>query len=113
VHNLTEGFALSLPIYLALHSRIKAIDWSFLLGAFSQPLGAGVAALWFHLAGNGDMAPGETVYGIMFALTAGIMACVGCTIFAEAMGLTHRRGLCLAFAFLGMGVLGVSSALTA
>ena len=69
IHNITEGFAMALPLFLALGSRSKAILWSSILGGFSQPLGAGVAALWFALAGQTDMAPGERVYGAMFAIT--------------------------------------------
>ncbi|KAI9885510.1 MAG: protein translocase subunit [Watsoniomyces obsoletus] len=69
IHNITEGFAMALPLYLAIGSRWKAMFWSSLLGGFSQPLGAGVAALWFKLAGKGNMAPGEGVYGAMFAIT--------------------------------------------
>lgn len=49
VHNITEGFALALPLYLSLHSRAKAMLWASLLGGISQPLGAGIAALWFTL----------------------------------------------------------------
>nr|POF05935.1 hypothetical protein CFP56_53322 [Quercus suber] len=51
-------------------NRIKAMLISFVLGGLSQPLGAGVAALWFKIAGNGDWAPSEGVYGGMFAVTA-------------------------------------------
>jgi ZIP family zinc transporter len=69
IHNITEGFAMALPLYLALGSRWKAMLWSSLLGGVSQPLGAGVAAIWFKIAGRGDMAPGEGVYGAMFAIT--------------------------------------------
>ncbi|MCJ1478175.1 hypothetical protein MMC13_006851 [Lambiella insularis] len=113
IHNITEGFAMALPLYLALGSRWKAVLWSSLLGGFSQPLGAGVAALWFKLAKHTDMAPGERVYGGMFAVTAGIMASVALQLFSESLGLTHNRNLCIAFAFIGMGILGVSFALTA
>ncbi|EON64358.1 hypothetical protein W97_03589 [Coniosporium apollinis CBS 100218] len=113
IHNITEGFAMALPLYLAINSRWKAMFWSSLLGGASQPLGAGVAALWFRLAGSGDMQPGEGVYGGMFAVTAGIMASVALQLFTEAWDLTHSRNLCMAFAFVGMGILGVSSALTA
>jgi zinc transporter, ZIP family len=42
IHNITEGFALALPLYLAINSRWKAMFWSALLGGISQPLGAGV-----------------------------------------------------------------------
>ncbi|KAF2677888.1 hypothetical protein K458DRAFT_318439 [Lentithecium fluviatile CBS 122367] len=119
IHNITEGFALALPLYLAIHSRWKAMFWSALLGGVSQPLGAGVAALWFKIAkrgageeeGAGE--PGETVYGAMFAVTAGIMAMVSLQLFGESLDLTHSRKLCFVSAFVGMGILGVSSALTA
>lgn len=113
IHNITEGFALALPLYLAIQSRWKAMFWSALLGGFSQPLGAGVAALWFHIAGSGDMQPGEAVYGGMFAVTSGIMTSVALQLFSESLDLTHNRGLCTVFAFVGMGIMGASSALTA
>ncbi len=113
IHNITEGFAMALPLYLAIGSRWKAMFWSSLLGGISQPLGAGAAALWFRLAGKGDMRPGETVYGCMFAVTAGIMASVALQLFSESLGLTHNRNMCITFAFLGMGILSLSFALTA
>lgn len=113
IHNITEGFAMALPLYLAINSRWKAMFWSSLLGGVSQPLGAGIAALWFKAAGKGDMAPGQTVYGCMFAITAGIMASVALQLFSESLALTHNRNLCIAFAFLGMAILGISFALTA
>ncbi|KAK7517276.1 ZIP family zinc transporter [Phyllosticta citriasiana] len=114
IHNITEGFALALPLYLAMNSRWKAMVISTLLGGASQPVGAGVAALWFKIAGHAGIGePGEAVYGGMFAVTAGIMASVALTLFQEAMDLTHSRNLCMVFAFVGMAVLGVSSALTA
>ncbi|KAF2150663.1 Zinc/iron permease [Myriangium duriaei CBS 260.36] len=113
IHNITEGFALALPLYLALQSRWKAMIWAFLLGGCSQPLGAGIAALWFKIAGNTDMAPGERVYGGMFAVTSGIMTSVALSLFGESLDLTHNRNLCMMFAFIGMGIMGISSALTA
>lgn len=113
IHNITEGFAMAMPLFLALGSRTKAILWSSLLGGFSQPLGAGVAALWFALAGQNDMAPGERVYGAMFAITSGIMASVALQLFSQGLDLCHKQGICTLFAFLGMALLGVSFALTA
>lgn len=114
IHNITEGFALALPLYLAINSRWKAMVWSTLLGGVSQPLGAGVAALWFKVAGRGKGGqPGETVYGCMFAITAGIMAMVSLQLLGESLDLTHSRRLCFVSAFAGMGILGLSSALTA
>ena len=113
IHNITEGFAMALPLYLALGSRTKAMFWSSLLGGISQPMGAGVAALWFKVAGKSGRSPDEGIYGGMFAVTAGIMASVALHLLMEGLSLTHNRGLCLTFAFVGMGILGVSKALTA
>jgi ZIP family zinc transporter len=113
IHNITEGFAMALPLYLAINSRAKAMIISAFLGGISQPLGAGIAALWLQTAQKHDMIPGEKVYGGMFAVTAGIMTSVALQLFAESLGLTHSKNLCIAFAFIGMGILGLSNALTA
>ncbi|KAL6247258.1 Zinc transporter [Rhinocladiella similis] len=114
IHNITEGYAMSLPLYLALGSRFKAIVWSSFLGGASQPLGAGIAALWFKVANRTSMgAPTEGVYGGMFAVTAGVMTSVALSLFSESLSLSHNKGTCIAFAFLGMGILGFSFALTA
>ncbi|KAI4155782.1 MAG: hypothetical protein LQ341_000142 [Variospora aurantia] len=113
IHNITEGFAMALPLYLAIGSRWKSMIWSSLLGGASQPFGAGVAALWFKVAGTSDKAPGETIYGCMFAVTGGIMAAVALQLFAESLALNHNRNICMTFAFIGMGILGISFALTA
>jgi zinc transporter, ZIP family len=114
IHNITEGFAMALPLYLALGSRLKAIFWSAFLGGLSQPIGAGVAALWFKLAKGRDGlgSPDEKVYGAMFALTSGVMASVALSLFSESLALSHNKKVCIAFAFLGMGILGISFAMT-
>jgi zinc transporter, ZIP family len=112
VHNITEGFAMALPLYLALGSRIKAMFWASLLGGVSQPLGAGIAAIWFKVAGSEGHKPGEAIYGGMFAVTAGIMVSVALQLFVESLSLNHNRNLCIAFAFFGMAIMGVSNALT-
>lgn len=114
IHNITEGFAMSLPLYLAIGSRGKAIAWSSFLGGVSQPLGAGVAALWFKLANRSSLgAPTEGIYGGMFAVTSGVMTSVALSLFSESLQLSHNKGTCIAFAFLGMAILGFSFALTA
>ena len=113
IHNITEGFALALPLYLALNSRVKSMILASILGGASQPLGAGIAVLWFKVAQSQDMVPSESVYGIMFAITSGIMTSVAFQLFAESLTLTHNKALCLSFAFVGIGILGISNALTA
>ncbi|RYO88829.1 hypothetical protein DL766_009385 [Monosporascus sp. MC13-8B] len=112
VHNISEGFAMALPLYMALHSRPKAIAWSSLLGGLSQPMGAGIAVLWFHLARRTHMTPDAVAYGCLFALTAGIMASVALQLFVESLSLNHNRNLSIFFAFLGMALLGLSNAFT-
>ncbi len=113
IHNITEGFAMALPLYLALGSRFQAMFWSSLLGGFSQPIGAGIAAIWFKLARNTDHTPGFVVYGCMFAVTAGIMASVALALFVESLSVNHNTQLCIASALVGMAILGISTALTA
>jgi zinc transporter, ZIP family len=112
VHNVAEGFAMALPLYMALGSRATAIAWSSVLGGLSQPLGAGLAALWFHFAGrDGGFAVDNVAYACLFAVTAGIMTSVALQLFVESLSLNHNRNLSIAFAFLGMTLLGVSNAL--
>ena len=113
IHNITEGFSLALPLFLALHSRTKALLWSFLLGSVSQPLGAAIAMSWFEIVGRDGQVPGEGAYGCMFAITAGIMTSVALTLLLEAISLSHNRNLCIAFGFTGMAMMGMSNALKA
>lgn len=112
VHNITEGFALALPLYMALRSRVKAILWSFILGGLSQPVGAGIAFAWFKIANRTHMSPDAVVYGCLFAITSGIMVSVALQLFVESLSLSHNQNLSILFAFLGMTLLGLSSAFT-
>lgn len=112
VHNIAEGFAMALPLYMALGSRLKAIAWSSLLGGFSQPMGAGIAWLLFRFFGSGgEVGIDNTAYAILFAATAGIMTSVALQLFVESLSLNHNRNLSIAFAFLGTVLLGVSNAI--
>jgi zinc transporter, ZIP family len=113
VHNIAEGFAMALPLYLALNSRLKAMLWSSLLGGFSQPIGAGLAAIWFKVAKRSHVEVDATAYACLFATTAGIMTSVALQLFVESLSLNHGRNLSIFFAFLGMTLLGVSNALVA
>ncbi|CUS09892.1 unnamed protein product [Tuber aestivum] len=107
IHNITEGFAMSLPLYLALKSRTYAILWASLLGGLSQPLGAGIAALGL-LHGGGKVAGHEWGYGVLFAVTSGIMCSVGLQLFSQAVGLHHGGRVPFVWGFLGMGIVGAS-----
>ncbi|KAI0874793.1 Zinc/iron permease [Hypoxylon argillaceum] len=110
VHNISEGFALALPLYMALNSRIKAILWAFLLGGLSQPMGAAIAFAWFQLADHTHITPGAMAYGCLFAITSGIMVSVALQLFVESLSLNHNQNLSILFAFLGMTLLGLSNA---
>lgn len=110
VHNITEGFAMCLPLYMALGSRWRAMAWSALLGGLSQPFGALIAVLWFKLANETNMAPNAVAYACLFAATAGIMVSVALQLFVEGLSLNHNRNLCIFFGFLGMALLGLSNA---
>ncbi|OTA95835.1 hypothetical protein M434DRAFT_393483 [Hypoxylon sp. CO27-5] len=112
VHNISEGFALALPLYMALNSRLQAMLWASMLGGLSQPMGAGIAVLWFKLAQHTNITPDAVAYGCLFAITAGIMASVALTLFVESLSLNHNQNLSILFAFLGMTLLGVSNAFT-
>lgn len=119
IHNISEGFVMALPLYLALSSRWKAIVWSSLLGGISQPAGAGLAALWIwgsQKAGgheHGPTGPSWGVYGGVFAATAGVMTAVALQLFSEGLALTHNRSWGIGFAIAGMGLMGLTYALTA
>ena len=66
IHNVPEGIAVSVPIYYATGSRLKAFKLSFLSG-LSEPVGAMVGYLLFMPFFS------PTVFGILFASVAGIM----------------------------------------
>ncbi|KAI5840069.1 Zinc/iron permease [Morchella snyderi] len=114
IHNIAEGFIMSLPLFLALRSRARAVLWASVLGGLAQPLGAGLAAVVMRgEGGGGDGEVGGVGYGVLFAVTAGIMASVGVTLFSQAVALKHGSRVPFVFGFVGMGLLGVSFALTA
>lgn len=66
IHNIPEGIAVSVPIYCATGDRRKALWYSFLSG-LSEPLGALLGYLFLMPILS------EELFGIMFALVAGIM----------------------------------------
>lgn len=111
VHNIAEGFSMALPLYMALGSRARAIALSSALGGLSQPAGAAIAWLWFRAARRSRFRIDNVAYAALFAVTAGIMASVALQLFVESLSLNHNRNLSIAFAFLGMVMLGLSSAL--
>lgn len=66
IHNIPEGIAVSVPVYYATGSRLKAFQLSFLSG-LSEPVGAMIG---FFLLKN---FLSDTLFGFIFASVAGIM----------------------------------------
>ena len=66
LHNIPEGISVSVPIYYATGSKTKAVLLSFASG-LAEPLGAVISYLILMPFLN------DTVYGVIFALVAGIM----------------------------------------
>lgn len=66
IHNIPEGIAVSVPIYYATGSKLKAFKYSFLSG-LAEPVGA--------LVGYLILAPfmNDVIFGIVFAAVGGIM----------------------------------------
>lgn len=66
MHNIPEGIAVSVPVYYATKSRVKAFRLSFLSG-LAEPAGAVIGYLLLAQFLN------HFVLGIMFAMVAGVM----------------------------------------
>jgi ZIP family zinc transporter len=73
LHNIPEGISVSVPIFYATGSRMKAFTYSVLSG-LAEPVGAIVAygALRLFVGGDPGFVPPELM-GIAFASVAGIM----------------------------------------
>ncbi|MFR1213817.1 MAG: ZIP family metal transporter [Acutalibacteraceae bacterium] len=66
IHNIPEGIAVSVPIYQATGSKMKAFLYSFLSG-LAEPVGALIGWLILMPIMN------DVVFGVIFAGVAGIM----------------------------------------
>lgn len=102
VHNIPEGISIAVPYYYATESRWKA---------FAVSLFAGLAELFGALIGWAilDDIWGQEAFGILFALTAGIMVYIS---IAELMPLARKNDpddkVTTLFFFLGMLTIEVS-----
>lgn len=101
IHNIPEGIAVSVPIYQATGSKIKAFRYSFLSG-LAEPLGA--------LTGWLILKPimSDTVFGILFAGVAGIMVFIS---FDELLPAAREYGehhLSIYGLISGMAVMAIS-----
>lgn len=82
IHNIPEGIAVSVPIYYATGSRIKAF-WYSLLSGLAEPVGALLAFLVLMPYLN------DFVFGLIFAGVAGIMVFIS---FDELLPTSEKYG---------------------
>jgi ZIP family zinc transporter len=101
IHNIPEGIAVSVPIYYATGSRKKAFGLSFLSG-LSEPVGALIG--YFLLRAF----VGETMFGIVFGLVAGIMVYISLDELLPAAERYGEHHLAIYGLSAGMAVMAVS-----
>ena len=66
LHNIPEGISISVPIYYATNSKIKAFFYTF-ISAISEPIGAIITYLFLYKYIN------NFVLGLLFSFIAGMM----------------------------------------
>lgn len=103
IHNIPEAIAMAAPIYYSTTSKAKAFLIS--LGAgLVQPVGALTA--WFFLQNIFDDI--ENVFGIAFAVVAGIMVFVAIHQLLPAAHKFGKHHLVMKWLFAGMAVMAAS-----
>jgi len=101
LHNIPEGISVGVPIYYATGSKRKAVFYSFASG-LTEPLGATIGYFILMPFLN------EIVYGVLFALVAGIMVFIS---FDELLPSAREYGehhLSIYGMVAGMAVMAVS-----
>lgn len=75
MHNISEGFTIALPLYIATRSRIKSFLYASMLGGLSQPLGALIGYLFLK---ESELACWDHnfIYGMLFAAVGGLMSVI-------------------------------------
>lgn len=71
LHNIPEGISISVPIYYATGSKIKAFIYTLISG-LSEPIGAVMAYLFLKNIVN------DTIMGLIMAIISGIMIQISC-----------------------------------
>lgn len=111
IHNFVEGFTMTLPIYIALNSRWKALLISGSLGGAAQPLGAFLG--WLLFKGNMDMNNQFNCFllGALMALTSGFLTFISLQMFASSIGFGGKQDKVIYWAFCGIGLILLSNLL--
>jgi len=101
IHNIPEGIAISVPVYYATGSKRKAMKYSFISG-LSEPLGAIIGYLILMPFLN------DTVFGIVFAVVAGIMVFISIDELLPAAKEYGEHHISIYGLVLGMAVMAIS-----
>ena len=101
IHNIPEGIAVSVPIYYATGSRLKAFKLSFLSG-LAEPVGALVGYLLLMPFFS------PTVFGILFASVAGIMVFISLDELLPSAEEYGEHHLTIIGVIAGMAVMAIS-----
>lgn len=119
IHNISEGFTIAFPLFLALRSRFLAIMSAVVLGGMSQPLGALFAWFLFHFGfipgGDDGMENGKTdfIFGLIVSITAGFLSIIGFQMYGTAISFGGKQNVTLTCAFAGIAIIGLGGSLTA
>lgn len=100
IHNIPEGIAVSIPIYRATGSRLKAFWYSFMSG-LAEPVGAVVGFFILSQFIN------DYVFGVIFASVAGIMVYVSLDQLLPTAK-KHDTHLPIIGVFVGMAIMAAS-----
>ncbi len=101
IHNIPEGISVSVPIYYATGSRMKAFWYSFLSGV-SEPIGA-LVGFFIFLQFMSDI-----FFGVIFASVAGIMVFISLDQLLPAAREYGEHHLSVYGLISGMGVMALS-----
>ncbi|RHZ75736.1 hypothetical protein Glove_209g89 [Diversispora epigaea] len=112
LHNISEGFTIALPLYIATKSRMKSFLYATLLGGLSQPLGALIGWLFLKQSTN-KCWDHNFVYGALFGSVSGLMGviCIQGMLPQAIKNDKSNGNLVSTFFFLGVIIMGLSSAL--
>ncbi len=101
IHNIPEGIAVSMPIYYATGSRLKAFVYSFLSG-LAEPIGAliGFFILYTFIT--------DMTFGIVFAAVGGIMVYIAVDELLPTAEKFGKHHLVIYGLIAGMAVMAIS-----
>lgn len=101
MHNIPEGIAVSVPVYYATKSRLKAFRLSFLSG-LAEPAGAVIGYLILAQFLN------DFVLGVIFAMVAGVMVFLAIDTLLPTARNSARGHLTVYGVIAGMAVMATS-----